>query len=352
MHYYLYPIKIAAITFPIIAALITFPYFLINYHKYGSVSKLRILIVYTFILYLMCSYFLIILPLPSRSAVAKMSVAKFQLYPFAFITDFIKTSGFNIHNINTYLTALKSSSVYQPIFNIILTIPFGIYLHYYFNCSLKKTALLSFLLSLFFELTQLTGLYFIYPSNYRTFDVDDLFFNTLGGILGYLLFNPFLKLLPSREEIDNRAYEEGKKVSNLRRIFSFITDLFLLIIISVPIYTLFSIKDNFLTISIFPFVYFVIIPNLFHGQTFGKKITQLIIVDENSKYSLKVFYRYLLFYLLFMIIPILIKIYNLNFLAIFYLIYLFVTFIKFMKHKPLWYERVTNTKNISIFEKM
>ena len=31
----------------------------------------------------------------------------------------------------------------------------------------------SFLLSLFFEVTQLTGLYFLYPGSYRLFDVDD-----------------------------------------------------------------------------------------------------------------------------------------------------------------------------------
>ncbi|UPU40245.1 hypothetical protein MX850_02280 [Erysipelothrix sp. Poltava] len=35
-----------------------------------------------------------------------------------------------------------------------MTVPFGIYLRYYFNCDLKKTVILSFILSLFFEPTQ------------------------------------------------------------------------------------------------------------------------------------------------------------------------------------------------------
>ena len=71
-------------------------------------------------------------------------------------------------------------------FNFIMIIPFGIYLRYYFRCGFRRTFLFSFLLSLFFELTQLTGLYFLYPRGYRLFDVDDLLNNTLGGIAGYL----------------------------------------------------------------------------------------------------------------------------------------------------------------------
>ena len=54
----------------------------------------------------------------------------------------------------------------------------------------------TFLLSLFFELTQLTGLNFIYPRQYRLFDVDNLMINTLGGILGYFIMNKLKVLLP------------------------------------------------------------------------------------------------------------------------------------------------------------
>ncbi len=39
-----------------------------------------------------------------------------------------------------------------PLF--LLVLPFGVYLRYYFKCSFLKTVLASFLLSLFFELTQ------------------------------------------------------------------------------------------------------------------------------------------------------------------------------------------------------
>lgn len=81
-----------------------------------------------------------------------------------------------------------------------MTIPFGMYLRYYYKCSLKKTFLFTLLLSLFFEFTQLTGLYGIYPRPYRLCDIDDLITNTLGGVLGYLIMGIVDDFLPTRDE--------------------------------------------------------------------------------------------------------------------------------------------------------
>ncbi|GAA0226871.1 hypothetical protein GCM10008921_09530 [Metaclostridioides mangenotii] len=64
--------------------------------------------------------------------------------------------------------------------------PLGISLRYFFKRNLKQTLIITFLVSLFFELTQLTGLYGIYIAPYRIFDVDDLMLNKLGGYIGYL----------------------------------------------------------------------------------------------------------------------------------------------------------------------
>ena len=49
---------------------------------------------------------------------------------------------------------------------------------------MKKIVLISFALTLFIEVGQLTGLFFIYSRSYRLCDVDDLSCNTLGGFLG------------------------------------------------------------------------------------------------------------------------------------------------------------------------
>ncbi len=45
----------------------------------------------------------------------------------------------------------------------LLVLPFGVYLRYYFKCSFfKKTVLASFYCHYFFELTQLSGLLFLF----------------------------------------------------------------------------------------------------------------------------------------------------------------------------------------------
>lgn len=65
--------------------------------------------------------------------------------------------------------------------NVIGFIPFGFLLPLLFKdlLSFKKIILLTFCLSLGFEMIQLTF-------NLGSFDVDDLILNTLGGILGYI----------------------------------------------------------------------------------------------------------------------------------------------------------------------
>ena len=228
---YLTSIKIAFLIFPFIALLITIPYILIQYHKYGSINKLRVLIIYSFILYLLVIYFLVILPLPSIDVVKNLTSPKYQLIPFNFIIDFIKDNPLVLNNPKTYIKTLLNPNVYIVLFNIIMTIPYGMYLNYYYKKDLKTIMKYTFLLSLFFELTQLTGLYFIYPRPYRLFDVDDLMINTLGGILGYFIMNKLKVLLPSREEIDEKSINDSVKVSVLRRITSILIDIFIYIVL-------------------------------------------------------------------------------------------------------------------------
>lgn len=258
---YVVALKTAIFVFPILAFFFTFPFILNQYHKYGSISKLRALIIYSFILYMITVYFLVILPLPDRSEVTHS--AGVRLIPFSFVLDFIRETSFDITNPSTYLKALTEPCVYTVLFNIIMTVPFGIYLRYYFKFSFKKTLVYSFLLSLFFEITQLTGLYFIYPYSYRIFDVDDLIMNTLGGVLGYFISGFVLKVLPSRDEIDRRALTLGTEVSGFKRITLYFFDLFVFVIFL----TIFNI---FYRSVIIPFIiYYIIIPLIFDGKTLG-----------------------------------------------------------------------------------
>lgn len=226
---YSVPIITAFCLFPFIAFLITFPYILVQYGKYGSINKIRTVIIYSFILYLLCAYFLVILPLPEISEVT--SSVGVELKPFRFINDIISNSPLVITDVSTYLSVFGEPHLYQVLYNLILLLPLGVYLRYYFKRGFFTTSLIVFLVSLFFEVTQLTGLYGIYPYAYRLFDVDDLIINTLGGMLGYAITPLFSFFLPTREEIDEDAYKKGVNVSKLRRFIAFLIDSYLLFLL-------------------------------------------------------------------------------------------------------------------------
>lgn len=356
MNTYLLSISKAILIFPFIAFIITLPFMIINYNKYGSISKLRTLIIYSFVLYLLCAFFLVIFPMPSQEYVNNLSIPYYQLKPFNFINDLKYSLNFSLNSFSNFIKLLKLPTVYQPLFNIILTIPFGIYLRYYYKCSFKKTLILSILLTLFFEITQLTGIFGIYSRNYRMFDVDDILFNTLGGILGYLLCGLFVKILPSRESIDNKSFEMGENVTGLRRLVAFIIDNFfslllfgIILIISLLNNNTLNIIDTLLYFIIANYIFSVFIPIIFRGRTIGKSLVKIRVDDKFYKIFVRVNLMHISFYLLpFIIILLIYNNYITGLLLIFiYFIFLLICIYELFANKLLWYETLTKTRNIS-----
>ena len=210
------------LVFPLIAAVFTLPYAVFQYNRYGSVSKYRTLIIYSFILYMLIAFFMVSLPLPDRaSTVGNTWRDHLNLIPFRQIWLYWHDKALSPANIKAYLVSM---SLWQLLFNILLTVPFGVYMRYYFRLSLKRTVLYSFLLSLFYEPSQLTALFGIYPGPYRLADVEDLICNMLGGAIGWQIAYVFTETLPSREEIDERSRAAGKIVSGMRRFWAVLTD--------------------------------------------------------------------------------------------------------------------------------
>ena len=360
---YFISIKTAIVVFPLIALLFSIPFVLHQYHKYGSINPFRVLIVYSFILYLITIYFLVILPLPNKEEVIyKPNMIK--LIPFGFINDFIRESSFVINDPTTYLKAIKEPCFYTVIFNIFMTIPFGMYLRYYFKCDFKKTLFISLILSLFFELTQVSGLYGLYPYPYRVFDVDDLIMNTLGGIIGYFIMGFVDNFLPTREKIDEDSLEAGEVVSGFRRITMFSLDCFLYILILTFI-SLF-ISNKYIPLIVFV-IYFIIYPYFKNGQTLGSKFLNVRL--EFKKYRfIKITFRIIFLFLYyfgsifitFTIIFFIANNFNLNatqeflllimaFLGIliFYLINIFALF----KDKKIYYDNFFKVKYVSTIKK-
>lgn len=195
MHEYFVPLYLLYIFSPLITILFVIPCVIYQRKKYGCIYFYRAGVMYIFFLYLTCLYFYIITPLPSIDYVLSNPLPmNIQLHPFAFVQDFAEQAYWITSGIGT--VNISHSAWFQVLGNIAVFMPFGIFLCYYFHYSLKRTIALSFCLSLFCELTQLSGLYGIYPLPYRIFDVNDLMFNTLGGMLGHFIA-PFLtKRLP------------------------------------------------------------------------------------------------------------------------------------------------------------
>lgn len=279
-------LKAAAIWFPVLSALFTVPYVLVQYKKYGSIPVIRTVVVYSFILYLMVVYFLVILPLPAAGSVAP--VHSVQLVPFQFVRDFLRETSLVVTDPGTYLGALTERGVTQVVFNVLMFVPFGIYLRYYFRCSLRKTMAVSFLFTLFLELTQLTGLYGIYPGSYRIFDVDDLMLNTCGGWIGYGLAPLLGAFIPSREQVDEMAYQNGARVTLFRRLTAFVTDcaVFFLIAVAGQLVSLGSfgaLMGTPLYFLVLAALYFVALPWAMGSQTPGKRAVQIEVVGEDGR---------------------------------------------------------------------
>lgn len=273
---YISALKLSFLIFPVIACFITMPYVIWMYRKYGSINFTKAIIVYSFILYLECCFFLVNLPLPKIDSVHTRYIDMINLQPFKFVLDFMKESPLRILDKTTYVRALKHGTFYVPAFNVLMLIPFGIYLRYYFKCSFKKTILYTALLSLAFELIQLSGLFFIYSGPYRLCDIDDIIQNTLGGIIGYYIGGIVSLILPQREKLDEAALKKGKEVPGLRRMLAFTIDIFIINIVNAILKVM--LPFSFVVIFI---LYFTIIP-IWKGNTIGSKILKFHFEIENN----------------------------------------------------------------------
>src|SRR5574344_890438 len=230
-------------------------------------------------------------------------------------------------------------------FKSLLTIPFGIYLRYYFKLNLKKTCLYTFLLSLFFELTQLSGLYFIYPRGYRLFDVDDLLLNTFGGFIGYYVANLFNKTLPNREKIDEESYKDSKIISGLRRITALSLDIFFVICI-ISFSLIFGLDNYFTFISIAIIVILEIIYPLIKVYIWGEGIVHIKAISNENKQLNFIIYLILKAFLVF-ILPFIVFYYGGTVLLILYFGYFIISFIKIILGHKLFFENNLNIDFVS-----
>lgn len=365
MSVYLEPLKLALIIFPLLTSFLISPYVFYQYRKRGSVNFIRTFVIFAFVYYLINAYFLVILPLPERASVTNNYRDMMQLKPFMFIRDLMTRSVFRLGDRSTYKAALLQPVFTQVIFNVMLTLPFGVFLRYYFQANLKQTVFASFCLSLFFELSQLSGLFFIYPGPYRLFDVDDLFLNTLGGTLGYAIAPIIQLFFPSREKIDLETLKSARNVSLFKRVFVYAVDLLIIQLISFPFLLVFTDHKSIVN-GIIYILYFTLFIYFKDGQTPSSQLIRVKV--ESTKNDMTLMQSFLKSLCMFIFVanyrPILQYTLDLVVLAesqtvavvyviilmvvlLFTAIYLLVLIIKRSSH--LFYDSLTNTRMVSTF---
>ena len=209
---------------PILALSIILPHTIIGYSRRKRINVRWETYIYSFVLYLICAYFMTMLPLPSEGYfdVIPPLREQIQLVPFNcfFETDLLRSP-----------VALA-----VIVFNLFLTVPLGAFLRFLFGFKFGKTVLAGFLFSLLCEITQITGLFFIYPAPYRIFDIDDLIINTLGAVVGYFILPLISRMIPKINDEDHQL-TQGSEASFFQRCAATVCDIVIIFVISLLLMT-------------------------------------------------------------------------------------------------------------------
>lgn len=104
------------------------------------------------------------------------------------------------------LIPFKDFAHMTSLLNIVMFIPIGFLQGFVVKNNWKKTIIVGFILSLVVESSQLL-VNMLIGYNFRTFDVNDLIFNTIGALIGYLILFGIISLLKKFKSSDNRIVE-------------------------------------------------------------------------------------------------------------------------------------------------
>ncbi|XID91326.1 VanZ family protein [Paenibacillaceae bacterium WGS1546] len=294
LDFYLFPISYAFYTFPIAAAAFTLPFLVVQYRRHGYVHKYRAAMLYLLLLYWMNAFYLIILPLPESVHNAPPE-AYAQWIPFRFVSDIVRETDVRLESPGTYFRLLTERAFLQTLFNVLLFVPFGMFMRHYFRARWTVCAIASFGLSLFFEITQVTGIYGIYDYPYRLFDVDDLMTNVAGGMAGYVAAEWLAKWLPRVDRLDEKTDLSARRVSYTQRGIAFLFD-WALLLPAIAVLALLRVPYPYVVAVL---AYFVALPYMTNGFTLGKWLVRIRLKGQGDRIGLgELAVRYGLLYVL------------------------------------------------------
>jgi glycopeptide antibiotics resistance protein len=167
---------VLAVAIGVVLAVLAFvPYVAIAQRRHGRLGAPRLLVSLAMLIYGIAIWTYTLLPFPDPDAYRCAGV---ELDPLRIATDL--SSGLGGGN------ALANPAVLQLFLNVVLFIPLGVFIRIVWDRGILVSIAAGLGLSLVVELTQLTGVWGVYPCAYRVFDVGDLFTNTVGAAVGSL----------------------------------------------------------------------------------------------------------------------------------------------------------------------
>ncbi|AQW51458.1 VanZ family protein [Streptomyces violaceusniger] len=280
---YLLPIKTAAALFPLLALLLLLPTAVVLYRRHGVMSRGRTLSLYGFLYYSLTAFCMTIVPLPKQTGdmcERFAPVAHPQWMPGNTFSDIWKEAH---HKVGLNSLVLQNPAVAGTVCNLLLLLPLGVFLRYHFGRSLRATAVIGFVVSMSFELTQWTGVWGLYNCPYRLFDVDDLIVNTAGAVVGWLLAGPVARMLPALEALDGRALA-ARPVPFGRRLTALVVDVAGYVVASVFAAAVMTYQGgaapSWIPVGIFV-AWFILLP-LATGATPGKRLLLLKLVPDDG----------------------------------------------------------------------
>lgn len=164
-----------AILLGIAAGVVLFvPFVAISYRRRGGLTFGRLLLWAAALVYFWAIWTYTLLPLPDPDALRCVAPNLNLLTAVDDIRSAAASPG----------SMLTDPRFLQLAFNVLLFVPLGFFVRVLGGRGILVAFVVGFVVSLFVETTQLTGVWGLYPCAYRHFDVVDLATNTLGALLG------------------------------------------------------------------------------------------------------------------------------------------------------------------------
>ncbi|MEH3088397.1 MAG: VanZ family protein [Microbacterium arborescens] len=189
------------------------PFVAVQYRRAGSLTAGRFALFAAALVYFFAIWTYTLLPLPDPAGIRCAGV---NVDPLQLVDDLRGAASRADGSARAFVV---DTAVLQLALNVLLFLPLGFFVRVLGRRGVFTAIIAGFGVSLVVELTQLTGVWGLYPCAYRVFDVDDLLTNTTGALLGSVI----AMVVPRHAAPDEP--DAPRPVTRRRRLLAMVCDL-------------------------------------------------------------------------------------------------------------------------------